>query len=75
MKIVKSRGLFNNKVKATIRIKVLMESFHLSSHTFRYRLDSSGFRSFLGLVKFGFGNERIRQCYVRSIIGWGAFLC
>ena len=42
--------------------KVLIKSFHLSGHTFRfcwtiYR--KSGFRSFLGLVKFAFGSERV----------------
>ena len=32
-------------------------SFHLSGDTFKISLDSSGFRSFLGLVKFAFGSE------------------
>ena len=41
--------------------KVLIESFHLSGHTFWFSLDSSGFRSFLGLVKFIFGSGRVNS--------------
>ena len=41
--------------------KVLIESFHLSVSHLKISLDTSGFRSFLGLVKFTFGTWRINQ--------------
>ena len=61
-KFAKSFTLFINNMNTTI----LIENFHLSGHSLA--LYSSGFRSFLGLVKFVFGSESV-NVHLESIQG------
>ena len=57
MKFAKTWTLFSNSVNTTIR-KYSLRAF-IEWSLLQISLDSSGFRSFLGLVKFVFGGKRV----------------
>ena len=70
LKISKTWSLFSNNVSPIIRR--YSSSAFIWAVTFMAFLESSASRSFLGLVKFAFGSERVNQYYTSDnrVLKW-----